>query len=73
MGLYEDLVAAGIETANHASDLYFPVTEQSTQILKRHPDVRASVFTSNVDGKLSYDAPFQYQPWWDARSEKEAK
>lgn len=68
MGLYEDLIAAGIEVDHHESDLYFPANEQTKEILKRHPDIYVGRFTSSHDGSPWYDAAFQYQPYWDSKS-----
>lgn len=69
MGLYKDLVEAGIETDSHESDLYFPVTEQSTAILQTYPQWTKTVerFRHSVNGTWWYDVPFAFQPWWDAR------
>lgn len=67
--VYEDLKAAGIPIANHESDLYFPVTEQSTRILSDYPlhKGNATVFTNQVEGGQWYDVPFAYVPWWTRR------
>jgi hypothetical protein len=72
MSLYEELKAAGIETDNHESDLYFPRTKDSEAILKRHPEQNGVVqtFTNQKPphlGEIWFDVPFAFQPWWDAR------
>ena len=69
--LYQDLVAAGIPTDNHESDLYFPVTKDSCALLLRHErQVKGTVtvFTSEIDGQQWYDVPFAYDPWWEKRA-----
>lgn len=73
MDLYEQLRAAGIETDNHESDLCFPVTPESTAILKEQPEWRresVTTFHSQVDGRLWYDVPFGFTPFWDKVQER---
>ena len=67
MALYQDLIEANIECSNWQSDLYFPVSEQSRNILAKYPVQKASAttFKSNIDGKLWYDVPFAFEPFWD--------
>jgi hypothetical protein len=64
--LYQALIAAGVECSNWQSDLYFPVTEKTTEILSRFPlqQSNSSTFKSNINGELSYDVPFAYEPHW---------
>ena len=71
--LYMELVAAGIPIANHESDLYFPITEESTRILAKYPTSKANatMFTNQVEGGRWYDVPFAFTPWWDARASKQ--
>jgi hypothetical protein len=64
LSLYEELVAAGIETDNHESDLYFPMNEQSTAILKAR-GMKCKTFVSQIDNKRWYEEPFGYKPFWD--------
>ncbi len=73
--LYEALKAAGIQVANHESDLYFPITAESTAILDRYPTSKgnAEQFNNQVEGGRWYDVPFAYTPWWDARKAKGGK
>jgi hypothetical protein len=72
MTLYESLKAAGIETDCHESDLYFPVTDESREILARYPlqKSNATTFTNQAPphvGERWYDVPFSYDPFWTAR------
>lgn len=68
--LYAALKAAGLEMGNHESDLYVPVTPESTAILAKYPTSKANatVFKSNIDGKPNYDVPFAYEPFWQKKS-----
>lgn len=73
--LYARLVDAGVTVSNWQSDLYFPVTEQTRAIVAEcltdgALSVRPSVFKSNVDGASTYDAAFQFDPYWKARGPK---
>jgi hypothetical protein len=72
MTLYEELTAAGIKTSNHESDLYFPITKESTLILAKYPTEKsnATTFTNQVEGGRWYDVPFAYLPWWEKRQVK---
>lgn len=68
--LYEDLLEAGVEIDSHESDLYFPVSKESEQILLRHPDQSFTIFRSQIDGSAWVDCPFAYDPWWNKRISK---
>jgi len=64
--VYNRMKEAGVEIGSHSSDLHVPVTETSTAILE-HYEFHENVtkFRSLVDGKMWYDIPFAYQPFWD--------
>jgi len=63
--IYKALTDAGIPTDNWASDLYFPVTEESTAIVQKHHGImNIKTFRNNHDGTLWYEAPFAYDPYW---------
>ena len=66
--LYEKIVAAGIQHDSHESDLYIPVTPETTKLVSEY-EFRTNVqrFTSQIDGKPWYDIPFAYQPAWEKR------
>ena len=64
MSLYTDLIAAGVPISHWQSDLYAPVNDTVKEILSRYPNQSRSVFKSNADGKLWYEFPFQYDPFW---------
>jgi len=66
MNLYEELKAAGIPLNSHESDLYALKTPESEAIIERS-GYSHSTFTSQIDGKVWYDLPFAYYPFWERR------
>ena len=68
MTIYQELLAADVPLDNHESDLYALVTDASRAIVARyqHREI-VKTFTSEVDGKLWYDIPFAYTPFWERR------
>lgn len=66
MTLFEKIVQLQIPHSNHYSDLYIPVTTQTTQLLKEH-NAPTNIFINQVEGGLWYDVPFAYDPYWAAR------
>jgi hypothetical protein len=69
MNIYDEMVAAGVTINNHESDLYVPVNPTTTAILAKYYTHKsnATKFRDSVSGVITYDIPFAYQPWWDAR------
>jgi len=63
-GLYQQLLAADVPLDSHESDLYVKVTPESSRIVEESGH-SSTMFTSEVDGKLWYDLPFAYEPFWD--------
>lgn len=53
---------------SHESDLYVPVND-ATRALVRRWRYRCNVtaFRSEIDGRLMFDCPFCFVPWWEAR------
>jgi len=75
MTLYEEITTAGIPVGCHESDLYFPVTAQSREILSRHPLQKnnATTFRNEAPpnvGEIWYDVPFAYDPFWEVRRKR---
>jgi len=70
MTLYEELLFGGVKIEHHESDLYFPVTRKSTEILRRHPKAMeiAEYFTNRISGDTWVDVPFNYQPYWESKA-----
>lgn len=70
LSLYARLVAAGAEVSNWQSDLYFYATPENAAILQQAAAdgvvTRANVtrFKSATDGRMMYDAPFCFDPYW---------
>jgi hypothetical protein len=67
LNLQQRLEAAGVQIEHHESDLYFPVTAESTRIIAEcreqttYPSPACvSTFTNRIEGGQWYDAMFQY-------------
>ena len=71
--IYEEVKKLGVEISHHESDLYIPVTPETTELVRRYQS-RSIVksFISQTDGKRWYDVPFAYMPFWD-RVQKESE
>jgi len=67
--LYEECKALGIPINNHSSDLYIPVTPETTALIRKHGH-RATTFKNQVEGGIWYDVPFAYLPFWKASGEE---
>ncbi len=65
--IYDECVRLGIEIDHHYSDLYIPVTIQTATLVSQFR-AGATTFLNNVDHRLWYDIPFQYQPYWKQRA-----
>lgn len=66
MGIYEELIKAGVPIDHHESDLYALKNEVSIPIIERYK-FRSNVttFKNQIDGKIWYDIPFAYVPAWN--------
>lgn len=73
--LYTALVAAGIATDHHESDLYFFISPGSVVILADFPAQKAvaKAFISEIDGKAWFDVAFAYDPFFQAKLDAQAK
>lgn len=68
MNLFDEVEKAGIPYANHESDLYIPVNEETRKLIAAYEFKRSvKIFKSNIDGKAWYDVPFAFAPWWIAK------
>lgn len=70
MNIYEEMkkVCDENEISNHESDLYVPVTISTTNIVNQYEFKRAvSTFKCNITGRLYYDIPFAYTPYWNKK------
>lgn len=63
---YDALVLARVRLDSHESDLYALATPISRAIIKDSGWYCTS-FTSQIDGRVWFEVPFAYQPWWDKR------
>lgn len=73
--IYAECIARGIPVANHYSDLYIPVTPQTTALIREFQEVgkllsSPDTFVNQVEGGLWYDLPFQYEPYWEQKARK---
>ena len=64
--LYDEVMKAGIQVANHYSDLYIPVTPETTALIKKHGNY-ATTFKNQVEGGTWYDVPMAYSPYWRSK------
>jgi len=73
MSIYEQMIKNNVPIGSHESDLYAKVTPMSTLILQDY-EFRHNVksFRNNVDGKIWYDVPFAYDPFWDKSPKNKA-
>lgn len=67
VSIYQAIKAAGIETDNWCSDLYFPETKESMEILRKYPLhlKNSTKFSSAIDGTRWIDVPFAFDPEWE--------
>lgn len=71
--LYDELIENEVPLSSWASDLYFPVNEQTTKILLKYQAEYniAKKFTVQIGhqnaGQLWYEVPFAYIPYWERR------
>lgn len=66
--IYQKMADAGVEINSHYSDLYVPVNDVTIEIVEYYKYRKiVSVFRDQVSGKLSYDIPFAYDPYWNKK------
>jgi argininosuccinate synthase len=68
--LYQALLAAGIQTDHHESDLYVLDTPIARALIAKSGLAMAKPFTSQIDGKRWLDVPFAYEPFWEKKKRK---
>jgi hypothetical protein len=74
MGIYEDMVKAGVEIGHHESDLYVEDSEAARAVLKDYPfRSNCKRFCCNITGEIWIDIPFAYEPFWDKVSAESAR
>ena len=72
VSFYQEIVNRNIPHKNHCSDLYVPVTEETTKLIKEHGIKCVSTFNNQVEGGQWYDCSFQYEPYMTQRLEETA-
>ncbi len=71
MKIFQDAKALGIETDNHESDLYIPVTNETRKLVAQYEHKNSvTTFISQIDGTLWFDIPFAYDPWFADAEDK---
>jgi hypothetical protein len=67
--IYTELLAAGLVTGNHASDLYAKFCPETKAIADKHgkTGVLLTVFKNQVSGDMNYELPFCFDPFWQAK------
>ena len=69
--IYEELKNAGVEIANHESDLYCPVNVITKEIVSRYEySQNVTIFKDQITGKPWYNIPFAYTPFWENKKEE---
>lgn len=72
MALFDKIKELGIQYDNHESDLYIPLTEETVKLVNEYGlGGICARFKSNIDGKMWFDLPFQYAPFWEKRGMKD--
>ena len=70
MTIYEELKATGEELGNWQSDLYCPVTPETTKIIDKYKfRENVTTFISSFPGIQMYDIPFAFDPFWEKRND----
>jgi hypothetical protein len=69
--VYKRMKKLGVRMDSHESDLYVPVTPETTEAIEELTDsgamtVEVTRFRSH-DGTEWYDIPFAFDPWWQER------
>lgn len=64
--LYEKCTELNIPTDSHESDLYIPVNDVTKSLIGEY-EYKSNVkqFVSQIDGRLWFDIPFGYTPFWN--------
>lgn len=60
MTLYDEAKAAGLPMDSYESDLYLKDSPQARALLRRYGSGTERLFTSQTDGGLWWDVPFQF-------------
>jgi hypothetical protein len=71
MNIYQEIKDLGVKIDHHESDLYVPVTTETTKLINKY-EFKNNVksFVCNIDKKTWYDIPFAYSPFWDNKQQR---
>jgi hypothetical protein len=72
--IYQEMKDLGVQINNHYSDLYVPVTEETTRIVNTHraKGHRVTKFICNITHTPWYDIPFAFEPYWQKLLDSES-
>jgi hypothetical protein len=74
MDIYQKMKALGCEIGHHESDLYVPVTPETTRIVEQYEFKGiVTTFAEQQTGKPWYSIPFAYSPYWERKEEERAR
>jgi hypothetical protein len=69
MNIYKEMQKLGVEIDHHESDLYVPVTPETTKLVNKYEfKDNVKIFTCRLTKKLCYDIPFAYVPFWQNKA-----
>jgi hypothetical protein len=68
--LYTEVLNTGGYLDHHESDLYIEVNDVNKAILAKYPieNANKTTFRNAVTGKLCWDIPFAYMPYWSKKA-----
>jgi len=68
MDIYRQLKEANIKLDHHNSDLYVIKCPESEAIIEKYKfKNNVTTFISQIDGKVWYEIPFAFMPYWERR------
>jgi hypothetical protein len=65
--IYSAMLEAQVPIENWQSDLYVPINDKTTSIIKKYPELLNTVttFKSETDKTMWYEIPFQFLPHFE--------
>lgn len=70
--LHAECVNAGLQIDSHYSDLYVLATPEARELIRKS-GFYYTAFTSQIDGKMWYEIPFAFTPFWESKSDVAAR
>ena len=65
--LYQECLELAVPIDSHESDLYIQASVLARELLKKHGKAE-NAFISQVDGRVWFDVPFAFDPWWQSKA-----